>query len=258
MKKFIVGNLKMNLISPREREQYFKSFEQALKGKKFSAVELVLCPPAVHLESFANNLKKGAVKIGAQNVFFEEKGAFTGEVSSSMVKNVGVEFVLVGHSERRRYFSETDSLVNEKIQAVLKNKLTPIFCIGETIEERKREITQEVITSQLHEGLDGISSANLEKIIIAYEPIWAVGTNIVPTADEVLEMKILIKKILVEKYSLRLAEKATILYGGSVNARTIKEVCLDSDMDGVLVGRESLSPRDFVQLAEIIQRGSVK
>lgn len=242
----------MNLVSAQERERYFAAFKKEMVGKKFKEVEIILCPPDVHLESFAKNVKNKTVKIGAQDIFWETKGSFTGETSPMMIKNLGAEYAIIGHSERRRYFGETDESVNLKIKAALRNGIAPIFCLGETKEEKEMDMIMDVMVRQIQGGLEGVTSGNLEKIIFAYEPVWAVGTDLVPSANEIMGAKLLIRKILTEKYGSRSAMKAKIIYGGSVKDKFVKQVCLDPAMDGVLVGRESLIPREFLKIVQII------
>lgn len=250
--KYVIGNLKMNILSPAEREHYFESFKKEIAGKKFKNAKIVLCPPFVHLESFVLNLKNKVVSIGALNVFWEKSGSFTGEISPYMIKNLKANYTLIGHSERKRYFGETNKTDNLKIKASLKAGLTPIYCVGEKKEERISEIGNDVIALQLQEGLAYIARPQLEKIILVYEPVWSAGTDDIPTSNEIMEMKILIKKILTEKYGAKHAQKVPILYGGSVNSKTVYQTCIDPGMDGVLVGRESLLPHEFVKISQII------
>jgi triosephosphate isomerase len=252
MKKMIIGNLKANILSLEERERYIESLKKGLAEKKMKNAEMVICPPFVHLEYFSKNVKNKTVQIGAQNVFWEDRGSFTGEVTAPMLKGLGIEFAIVGHSERRSYFGETDEAVNRKVKNLLKKNITPIICVGETKAEREGTGMKEVITAQILDALDGIPGGKLEKIIIAYEPIWAVGTDVFPSSNEVMEARILIKKILIERYNVKNAERVRILYGGSVNPKMTKQVCLEPGMDGVLVGRASLAPADFLKIAEVI------
>lgn len=242
----------MNLLSSAELERYFKSFKNEIKGKKFEKTKIVLCPPFVHLKDFVAEIKSKKVALGVQNVFCERYGSYTGEISGVMVKNIGAEYAIVGHSERRKYFGETNEMVNLKIKALAKERMNVIFCFGETLEERGAGLTSRVISSQILECLNGISSSGLEKIIFAYEPVWAVGTDAVPTSNGIMEVKILVRKILVEKYGMKYSQKAAILYGGSVKGKLVGQVCLDPGMDGVLVGRESLDPHEFLKIAEIL------
>lgn len=251
MKKIIIGNLKMNLISPEEREQYLKAFKKELVGKKLANVEVVLCPPVIHLEGFGKGLGK-KVALGGQNCFWEEKGSYTGEISPRMLKNFGCEYVIIGHSERRKYFRENDQSINQKVLASLKNDLSPIICVGETKAERQSGETMRVISGQIKEAFAGVAQGKLEKVVVAYEPVWSVGSDNIPTANEIMEAKVLIQKILSKSFFQKSLEKMRIIYGGSVSTKTVKQTCIDSGMDGALIGRESLTPREFLRIAKII------
>jgi triosephosphate isomerase len=250
-KKLVVGNLKMNPTSLTEMERYLDMMEKELKGKKFEKTEIVICPPAIFFDRVVSRKLKN-VKLGAQNIFWEYKGAFTGEMSAGMVKAMGAEYSLVGHSERRKYFNENEDIINLKLKAILKSGLKAVLCIGESAEERKSGQTPAVIKKQIHASLEGIGTGKLENIILTYEPIWAVGTDKIPTSDEILEAKIIIRKTLSEIYSAKSIEKVRLLYGGSINSRFVYQVCIDPAMDGGLVGRESLTPYEFVKIAKII------
>lgn len=241
----------MNLLSPLERERYLEMFNKELTGKKLKNSEIVLCPPFVHLEAFKKwNQKK--IVIGTQNMFPENKGSFTGEISPVMIKNLGCEYVLIGHSERRKYFLENNGEINLKIIAALKNGLRPVLCVGETMAEKENHETLKVISGQVREALADVSRMKAEQLIIAYEPVWSVGSDAIPTSNEIMEAKVLIRKILVDLFGKKYAELVRIIYGGSVNAKTARETCVDPGMDGVLVGRESLLPHEFIKIAEII------
>jgi triosephosphate isomerase (TIM) len=253
MNKFAVGNLKMNIISHDEREKYFELFKKEINGKKLSNCEIVLCPPFIHLEAFRKNASK-KIKIGAQDMFWENAGSYTGEISGAMLKNFGCDYAIIGHSERRRYFCENNEEINLKIHAALKFGLKPILCVGETKIEKATHQMLGVVTNQLKKALQGVTRVKLENVIIAYEPVWSVGTDLTPTTHEIMEAKVLIRKILVEIFGKKYAEKVPILYGGSVNSRTVKNLCNDPGMDGVLVGRESLAPHEFLKIAEIINK----
>jgi triosephosphate isomerase (TIM) len=251
MKKLVVGNMKMNLMSAIERERYLMMLKKALDGKNFDRTEIVLCPPSVHLENFHEKLGK-KIKVGAQNIFWEREGSFTGEISPSMVKNLGCEYVILGHSERRRYFGEKDEEISMKISAALKVGLRPILCVGD--KEQKAD-SAAVFLGQLKNCLMDVNGLKIENVIICYEPVWAISSNNpdhMPTANEIMSARILIKKFLVEKYGIKTSEKVKIIYGGSVDARNVSEVCIDPGMDGALVGRESLTPYEFIKIAEII------
>lgn len=253
MDKIVVGNLKMNILSVSERERYLVNFKKELTNKIFRGVELVLCPPFVHIESFKKGLGK-KIKVGAQNMFWKKEGAFTGEISPVMIKNLGADYVIVGHSERRKYFCETGEEMNLKIIEALKLGLTPIVCVGESRTEKDLNETHLVIERQMREALVGINRTKAKEIVVAYEPVWAVGSDQIPTTHEIMEARLLIKKILVGFFGKKYAENVRILYGGSVNSRSIKSVCIEPEMDGVLVGRESLAPYDFIKIAEILNK----
>lgn len=250
-KRLIVGNMKMNPVSPVEMERYLDFIEKELKGKIFERSEIVICPPDVFFSRFLERKFKN-VKIGAQNIFWEYQGAYTGEMSAAMAKNVGASYSLVGHSERRKYFGEDDEIANRKLKSILKAGLQGILCVGESIEERKSGRTADVLKKQLKNTLSEIGPGKLDFLTIAYEPIWAVGTDNFPTSDEILEAKLIIKKILVDIYDRKPMQKVRILYGGSVNVPMVGQVCLDPAMDGALIGRQSLMPHEFVKIAKII------
>jgi triosephosphate isomerase (TIM) len=250
--KYVIGNLKMNILSPAERERYFSTMKKEIAQINIKNAKIILCVPFVHLESFVSVLKDKNISIGTQDIFWESKGSFTGETSPEMVKGLKAEYVIIGHSERRRYFGENNETANLKIKAALKVGLSPIYCVGEKKEERENGTEQEVISSQVRQGLSGISPAQLEKIILVYEPVWSVGSDAIPTCNEIMEMKILIKKILIENFGSKRAKTVPILYGGSVCEKNACSTCLESGTDGVLVGRESLTPHEFIKIADII------
>jgi triosephosphate isomerase len=250
-KKLVVGNLKMNPVSAIEFERYLDMLEKELKGKEFEKTEIVVCPPIIYLQKLLDR-KLENIKAGVQDAYWEYQGAFTGQVSAGMVKSAGATFVIVGHSERRKYFGENEEIINLKLKAVLKNGLHAILCIGESAEERKKGQTSQILKKQLKGCLEGTTPGKLEYISITYEPIWAVGTDKIPTSDEILEAKIIIKKAIAEIFSVRNVEKMRLLYGGSVKSSFAGQTCLDPAMDGALVGRESLMPHEFVKIAKMI------
>lgn len=242
----------MHLLGLLERERYLSSLKKELQGRKIKKVEMVLCPPFVHLEAFRKAVSK-KIKIGAQNMFWERSGSYTGEISPAMLKNLGAEYVILGHSERRRYFCEKDDEISLKLLSALKYGLKPILCVGEDKEERGG--TAASIVKKLDKCLEHINRVKIENIIICYEPVWAISSNTpdhLPTSDEIMSGRLLVKKFLVGKYGAKTAAKVKIIYGGSVSALNAKEVCLEAGMDGVLVGKESLVPHEFVKIAEII------
>ncbi len=250
-KKIVVGNMKMNPASPAEFDRYLDGLEKETKGKDFERVEIVVCPPAVYFRQFLERKFKN-IKLGAQDAYWEYQGAYTGEISAGMMKSSGAQYSIVGHSERRKYFGENEETINLKLKAILKSGLSAILCIGESEAERKGNQTAHVLKRQLENSLSGIGPGKIEYISIAYEPIWAVGTDKIPNSDEILEAKIIIKRILTDLYSKKAAEKIRILYGGSVKTSTVFEVCKDPAMDGVLIGRESLVPYEFIKIAVLI------
>jgi triosephosphate isomerase len=225
--------------------------EKEFSSKGFEKPEIVICLPAIFLQKLIDR-KLPSVKTGIQDLFWERQGAFTGQISAGMAKSLGVQYAIVGHSERRKYFSENEEIVNLKLKAILKEGLRAILCIGESAEERKKNQTLAILKKQLKGSLAGVGAGKLEYVNIAYEPIWAVGTDNVPTADEILQAKIIIKKILAEMYSMKSAEKMRILYGGSVKSHCARQVCTEPAMDGALVGRESLVPYELVKIAKMI------
>jgi triosephosphate isomerase (TIM) len=251
-KKLVVGNLKMNPVSAIEFERYLDMLEKEMKDKEFEKTEVVVCPPIIYLQKLLDR-KFENVKAGVQDAYWEYQGAFTGQISAGMVKSAGATFAIVGHSERRKYFGETEEIINLKLKAILKNGLNAVLCIGESEEERKNGQTSQVLKKQLKGCLEGIAPGKLEYVSIAYEPIWAVGSDKIPTSDEILEAKIIIKKAIAEIFSVRSVDKMRLLYGGSVKSSCVGGVCLDPAMDGALVGRESLMPHEFVKIAKMIE-----
>jgi triosephosphate isomerase (TIM) len=251
-KKIVVGNLKMNPVSAVEFDRYLDGLEKELKSEEFEKTDIVVCPPVVFLQKMLDRKIEG-IKAGVQDVFWEYQGAFTGQISAGMVKSAGATFALVGHSERRKYFGENEEIINLKLKAILKSGLHAILCVGESAEDRKKGQTSQILKKQLNGSLAGIAPGKLEYIAIAYEPIWAVGTDKLPTSDEILEAKIIIKKMLAEIFSPKSAEKMRLLYGGSVKSSCAEQVCLDPAMDGALVGRESLMSHELVKIAKIIE-----
>ncbi|OGI21312.1 MAG: triose-phosphate isomerase [Candidatus Moranbacteria bacterium RIFCSPHIGHO2_01_FULL_55_24] len=247
----IVGNLKMNPLSREEVSQYLSVLQREMSGKKFEHAAGVLCPPALYLNEFSE-LPQGIAK-GAQNVFWEKSGAYTGELSPVMLKNDGVEYVIVGHSERRQYGNEDDRIVREKAHAVLKALMVPIVCVGETGEERAQGETDRVLEHQVQAVFEGLSKLQAEKIILAYEPRWAIGTDTLPTTNEILQVKVLIRKLLAEMFDSQAAERVRVLYGGSVKSSFLGAVSWEAGMDGVLVGRESLFPYEIVKMLALFE-----
>ena len=244
----IVGNWKMNPQNSLQVENLLQDIKNEMKNFSFEQKEVVICPPFIYLSNI-QHLLSNDVKLGAQNCFWEEKGAFTGEISSLQLKNLNVKYVIIGHSERRQYLGETDEMIAKKLKAVLEARLSPILCIGETKEEREAEKTAEILKHQLKNDLKDTPQAN--KLIIAYEPIWAIGTGNFCEADEALSNLLFIKKQLLKLFPKNLAEKIKILYGGSVDSKNAKAY-IDVGFDGLLVGGASLKAGEFVKILKTI------
>ena len=231
----------MNML-PNEAIDFIQGLSEKVKGTEH---EVVLCVPYTDIFYSVLNAQDTNIKIGAQNMHWEEKGAYTGEVSAEMLKSVGVEYVIIGHSERRQYFAETDETVNKKLKKALAVGLKPIVCVGETLEQREQGITMQVITTQTEKALEGLEANEVEKVIIAYEPIWAIGTGKTATKEDANEAVKQIREKIAEKYGQNTANGVIIQYGGSVKASNAKELFEMSDIDGGLVGGASLKVEEF-------------
>jgi len=243
----VAGNWKMNK-SPKEARM-FAGFLASSIGEE-STVDVAVFPTSLAVSGVADIMKDTKIKVGVQNIYPADSGAFTGEISASMLTELYVDYVLVGHSERRQLFGETDAQTNEKIKAILKNGLTPIFCIGETLEERKANLTNSVLERQLKAGLMGFAKEEASRVIIAYEPVWAIGTGVVATPDQAEETMKYIRQFLAGLYDGDFAESIRILYGGSIKPDNIDSLVAMEDIDGGLVGGASLL-ESFVQLVAI-------
>jgi len=220
------------------------------KSPGFEKAQCVVIPPFTALNEVNKALEGSQILLGSQNVFWEEKGAFTGEVSAPMLKDAGCTFVVIGHSERRQYFGETNETVNKKIRATLPQGLIPIMCIGETLEERENGQTITKIETQIAEGLNGLETEDIQQIIIAYEPIWAIGTGRTATPDQAQEVHNFIRKKLAEKHGNDMASYAIILYGGSVKPENSFSLLKEKDINGALVGGASLKAESFAEIAK--------
>ncbi len=240
-KKVIAGNWKMNML-PNEAIKFIEELTPLVKDTEN---EVILCVPYTDLFYSLLTAQNTNIKIGAQNMHFEEKGAYTGEVSGEMLKSINVEYVIIGHSERRQYFNETDETVNKKIKAAFKYDLKPIVCVGETLEEREKDKTTEVITKQTRLALEGLTEEQVENTIIAYEPIWAIGTGKTATSEDANNSIKEIRNEICKIYGQNVANKVIIQYGGSVKSSNAKELFEMSDIDGGLVGGASLNAEEF-------------
>jgi len=245
--RIIAGNWKM-----------YKTVDEAgaligdLKGrvKDASGVEIVVCPPFTALSAVREVLRGSNIELGAQNMHWEDEGAFTGEVSPVMLRNLGCMYVILGHSERRTYFGETDEGVNRKVKAALLNGLLPIICVGETLKEREEGKTEEVVTRQTKAALGGVKTNGAERIVIAYEPVWAIGTGRTASADEANRVIRIIRRTLAEVFNSRIASEIRIQYGGSVKPDNAADFFSQSDIDGALVGGASLNASDFAAIVK--------
>ncbi|OIP75690.1 triose-phosphate isomerase [bacterium (Candidatus Gribaldobacteria) CG_4_9_14_3_um_filter_36_15] len=244
MKPLIVANWKCNPTTLKEAEKLFNSLKKGLKNVK--KIEVVICPPFVYLPSF--KFQASGFKLGAQDCFWEDKGPYTGEVSPQMLKSLGGSYVIVGHSERRQIFKETDEIVNEKIKEILKAKLRPIFCIGESEEEKRAGKTFQVLEREIEKGLDKVPKKEIERVIIAYEPIWAIGTEKACEENEVMTIALFIKKLISHLYNKKIARTIKILYGGSVDSKNASDYLGESKMQGLLIGGASLNSKEFIKI----------
>lgn len=244
-RKFIAGNWKMNLNSAQGLE-LAAALAKAVGTE--STVEVAICPPAVYLDAITGAVKGSAIGVGAQNCHHEAKGAFTGEVSPAMLLDIGCRYVILGHSERRQLFHETNQDVNKKVLAALAAGLTPIVCVGETLDERKAGNTSKVVREQVEGSLAGLSGEQVLKLVIAYEPIWAIGTGVVATPEQAEEVHADLRSLLSSRYTAAVGDQVRIQYGGSVNAENAATLLSQPNIDGALVGGASLKADGFLAI----------
>jgi triosephosphate isomerase (TIM) len=245
-RKVIAGNWKMyNDLSASEK--LVNELKDGLKNIEVNC-DVIVCPPFTSLSLVSNLVKDSIIKPGAQNMHFEEQGAFTGEISSGMLKSAGCQYVILGHSERRTIFKETNDFINKKIKKALSSGLTPIFCIGETLEEREKEVTNDVLKEQVTEGLKNLKDDDVKKIIIAYEPVWAIGTGKTATPQQAQEAHKFIRSLIKEQFSSSTADGLVIQYGGSVKPDNAEELLKQPDIDGALVGGACLKADSFIEI----------
>ena len=243
-RKIIAGNWKMNML-PNEAMSFINELAGNVKDVKS---EIILCVPYTDLFYSLLTAQKTNIKIGAQNMHWEEKGAYTGEISADMLKCINVEYVILGHSERRKYFNETDEIVNKKIKAAVIKKIKPIVCIGETLEEKEKGITKEVVISQIKKDFENITKEEMENVVIAYEPIWAIGTGKVATPVDANNIIKDIRNEIQNLYGKEVSENISILYGGSVKEENASNFFNMSDIDGALIGGASLNVEEFYNI----------
>ena len=245
-KAVIAGNWKMNK-TPSQTTALVEEMKPLVKG---ADCDVVICVPYVDLQAALEATKGSNIKVGAENCHWEKSGAYTGEISADMLKDLGVKYVIVGHSERRQYFCETDQTVNKKVHAVLNAGMNPIICVGESLEQRETGITNEWIALQVKSALNGVPAEKLRRCIIAYEPIWAIGTGKTATAEQAGEVCSNIRATIRGLYGARVARSVTIQYGGSMNPKNAAELLAQPDIDGGLIGGASLVPEKFVKIIE--------
>lgn len=246
-KKIIIGNWKMNKTSSETKE--FLSEVLPLIKKNSN---VVFCVPYTSLNVASILLKDTGLNLGAQNMSWEESGAYTGEISASMLKEFDVNHVLLGHSERRQYFGETDATVNTKIKTSLQHNIVPVVCVGESLQDRKAGLAIDVVTNQLRHAFEGVDADKTKDIIVAYEPIWAIGTGVSASASDAQEMLQSVRNAISMIYNLNVADNMQLLYGGSANAANAAELLSQTDIDGLLVGGASLKSQDFAKMIEVI------
>jgi triosephosphate isomerase (TIM) len=265
--RVLIANWKMHFVRAQALE-YLKIFTERVRN--ITKTELVLAPPFTLLETVGRALQKTQIKLAAQNLFYERQGAFTGEISPVMLKDLGCQYVIVGHSERRRLFGETDEIIKKKLRAALDAQIIPILCVGETLEERRAGRTQQVLEAQIRGALQpqtssgpyAFASRRLAKtnapraawLVIAYEPVWAIGTGVTADPHEAEACALFIREVLAELFSAEIAQKIRILYGGSVTPANLEGFLQQPNIDGALVGGASLDPEAFAQMAELVER----
>ncbi len=248
-KPFIAGNWKMNMNN-QSSSVLTESIVRELKQLGAERLDVAICPPFVYLHQVGKAVSASNVALGAQDVYYKADGAFTGEISCQMLKDIGCTYVIVGHSERRHVIGETNELINKKLTAAIHNGLLPIFCVGELLEEREARKTKAVVTTQIKKGLAGLDQEKVSAITIAYEPVWAIGTGKTATSAQAEDVHKMIRGLIAEMYGKRLAENIRIQYGGSVKPTNASELMAEEDVDGLLVGGASLIKDDFIAIIE--------
>jgi triosephosphate isomerase len=252
-KPFIAGNWKMNMDSNTSVE-LVTGIAEGLDKIESERVDIAVIPPFVYLQAAVKAARSSSVAVGAQDLYFELKGAFTGEISSYMLKDIGCSYVLCGHSERRHVIGESDELINKKIKAAISGGVLPIFCVGELLEEREAGKTETVVERQIRAGFDGLNAAKAAAVTVAYEPVWAIGTGKTATPEQAQEVHAFIRKLLADIYDEKVASAMRIQYGGSVKSDNAAQIMAKPDIDGLLVGGASLKAAEFLAII----KGSIK
>ena len=252
-KTIIAGNWKMNK-TPSETKAFAEQFKAILPKTKWC--DIVVCAPTVDLSAAVRAFKDSRIAVGAENVYFEKSGAYTGEISADMLADLGVRYVIVGHSERRALFGETDEIVNKKVLAALEAGLNPIICVGESLAQREMGVTMELIALQVKSALAGVSAEQMRRCVIAYEPIWAIGTGKTATGEQAAEVCTYIRALIRAQYGARVARSVTVQYGGSMKSENARELLSHEDIDGGLIGGASLKPVDFSKIVAATAQGA--
>lgn len=247
-KKIIIGNWKMNLSHTAAQDL---SFKLKNKYKSNDSVDIAICPPYIYLLTLVNILKDSNIKVGSQNMFYKEEGAYTGEISPSMLTELQVDLVIIGHSERRQYFNESNNDVNLKIKSAIKHGLTPVFCVGEDLKTREQGQAESWVKKQIIEGIKDLSNQDIEKLIIAYEPIWAIGTGKICSGEDANKIIQMIRNTIKESSTAEISNKIRILYGGSIKSDNFNEHIKYPDIDGGLVGGSSLKFEEFSKVIDL-------
>ena len=253
-KTIIAGNWKMNKTAT-EAKKFADDFKALLPKTKWC--DVVVCVPSVDISAAVRAFKDSRVAVGAQNLFYEDHGAYTGEVSAAMLCDLGVKYVIVGHSERRAMFGETDAIVNKKVHAALNAGLNPIICVGESLDQREMGVTMELIALQVKSALAGVAAENIRRCVIAYEPIWAIGTGKTATPEQAEEVCENIRAVIRKLYGAKVARAISILYGGSMNEKNAYDLLAQPDIDGGLIGGASLVPEKFVKIIEAANQPTI-
>ncbi|MCT4699040.1 triose-phosphate isomerase [Tenacibaculum haliotis] len=250
-KKIVAGNWKMNMNFD-ETKKLIKGIKKGTKKKVGKNTRVIIAPSFVNLQTALKRTKKSKIEVASQNMHQSKSGAFTGEISADMLTSLGLDLVILGHSERREYFGETDEILAKKVTTALENKLETIFCFGEVLEDRKSENHFNVVESQLKKGLFHLKKGDFSKIVLAYEPVWAIGTGETASPEQAQEMHAFIRDIIAKEYGSEVAENISILYGGSVNPANAKEIFSKPDVDGGLIGGAALKADDFIAIIKSI------
>ena len=248
-KTIIIANWKCNPTTLKDAKELFESTKKKFKNAK--GVEVVICPPFLYLLNL--NTKNSHLKLGGQDCFWENKGAYTGEISATQLKDAGCQYVLVGHSEREKYFSETDEIANKKMRSAIRAKLKPVLCLGESLEEREKGNVQQALFRQAERALKGMKKDEIKSMLLAYEPVWAIGTGKPCSVEEAQTIRLYLRQILAKLYSMKISESMPILYGGSVNSKNAKTYIAEAGMQGVLVGGGSLNAKELTKIAQSIR-----